>query len=666
MKVAVVGSGEMGRGIALVFAQYGNEVNLDDSFPEALEKAKKYINDNIAKMAEKGIIKPGEDEQIRKRINYMSVLEEAVKDADLVVEAVPEIVDLKQNIFATLDKVCKMDAILATNTSNIKISEIAKNVVHKERVLGLHFFNPANRMKLVEVIRSEETGDEYFEKAVKIGESIGKTAVRVLKDSPGFIVNRINAPDMLFFCLVIDKNIERPEELDAYAKGQGLPMGPYELMDFVGLDTVAHSLDYYAQTLSEEYKKCNSIRELVKNGKLGKKTGKGFYDWSTGKAAIPKAEASEKVTMMDIFAIEINEAVKLLEEQVALPDEIETAVKLGLNRPFGPISVAKSLTNAELKKMLENLSKTFGVSVFEPAKSIKEGKLKEIISIKAFPAAAGSKKEEKASGGIAPNVQGERKYSNIILEKRDNYVARILLNHPKHNLINSDLLNDLENAIKEIWDDKEIRVVVITGAGEEFSAGAELSQFIPGLFDFVEYTRKGERIFKLLQEIPKIVIAEMKGYVLGGGFELSLSCDIRVATPDVQIAFPEVTLGLIPAWSGSQRLAKLIGMSRASYLILTGKRITGEEAKNLGIVSEIYQKGTIDNDTLKLAESLATGVSPIAAALAKRLINRGSDISYDSGLEMESMAAGIVYGTEDLKEGISAMLQKKKPNFQGK
>jgi len=166
--------------------------------------------------------------------------------------------------------------------------------------------------------------------------------------------------------------------------------------------------------------------------------------------------------------------------------------------------------------------------------------------------------------------------------------------------------------------------------------------------------------------MPKIVIAEMKGYVLGGGFELSLSCDIRVATPDVQIAFPEVTLGLIPAWSGSQRLAKLIGMSRASYLILTGKRITGEEAKNLGIVSEIYQKGTIDNDTLKLAENLATGVSPIAAALAKRLINRGSDISYDSGLEMESMAAGIVYGTEDLKEGISAMLQKKKPNFQGK
>lgn len=665
MKVAVIGSGEMGRGIALTFAQYGNDVNLEDSFPEALERAKKYINENIAKMAEKGIIKAGEDEQIRRRISYLNNLEDAAKDVDLVVEAVPEIVDLKQNIFATLDKICRRDAILATNTSNIKISEIAKNVTYKERVLGLHFFNPANRMKLVEVIRSEDTSDEYFERAVKIGESIGKTPVRVLKDSPGFIVNRINAPDMLFFCLVIDKGVEKPEELDAYAKGQGLPMGPYELMDFVGLDTVAHSLDYYAQTLSSDYSKCHSIRELVKNGKLGKKSGKGFYDWSSGRAAIPKADQSEKVTIMDIFAIEINEAVKLIEEQVALPEEIETAVKLGLNRPFGPISVAKSLTNSELKKMLENLSKTYGISVFEPAKSIMEGKLKDVISIKSFPS-SGKKKEEVKQEGKIPETQGERKYSTLILEKRGNYVARILLNRPKHNLINVDLLNDLESVIKEIWDDRDIRVVVITGAGEEFSAGAELSQFIPGMFDFVEYTRKGERVFKLLQEIPKIVIAEMKGYVLGGGFELSLSCDIRVATPDVQIAFPEVTLGLIPAWSGSQRLAKLIGMSRASYLILTGKRITGEEARNLGIVSEIYQKGSIDDETLKLAETLATGVSPVAAALAKRLINRGADVSYDSGLEMESMAAGIVYGTEDLKEGISAMLQKRKPNFQGK
>lgn len=663
MKVGIIGSGEMGRGIALVFAQSGNEVKLEDSFPQALEKAKAFMDENLAKMVEKGIIKHGEDQTIKSRIRYVGSLEEVAADSDLVVEAVPEIVELKQEIFSKLDRFCRKDAILATNTSNIKISEISRNVQNKERVLGMHFFNPANRMKLVEIIRSEFTGDEYFERAVKIGEEIGKTPVRVLKDSPGFIVNRINAPDMLFFCGVLDKEVENPEEMDLYARGQGLPMGPYELMDFVGLDTVVHSMDYYATTLSDEYKSCNAFRNLVKEGKMGRKTGLGFYDWSSGRAAIPKAEPLEKVTIMDIFAIEINEAVKLIEEQVALPDEIETAVKLGLNRPFGPISVAGSLTNAEVKKKLEEISNFYGFKTFEPAESIKKGRLKELISLKSFPETSRKPIEEKR-GGLKTRVDG--KYSAIILERRENHVARLVLNRPKHNLISPDLLNDVENAVKEIWDDKEIRVLVITGSGETFSAGAELSQFIPTMFDFVEYSRRGERIFKMLQEIPKVVIAEIKGYALGGAFELCLSCDIRVATPEAQMALPEVTLGLIPAWSGSQRLARIVGNSRAMHLILTGKRITGQEAKDIGIVAELYQKEKVDSETIKFAESISLGSSPIAAVMAKRLINRGADISYDSGLEMESMAAGVVYGTEDIKEGISAMLQKRKPEFKGK
>ena len=653
----------MGRGIALVFAQYGNDVILEDSIPAALERGTKYIKENLDKMVEKSIIKQEEKEKILGRIAYSSNFEDSVKSADLVVEAVPEIVELKQEIFSKLDKICKPDSILATNTSNIKISEITKNLSGKERVLGMHFFNPANRMKLVEIIRSEATSDANFEKAVKIGESIGKVPVRVLKDSPGFIVNRINAPDMLFFCSVIDKGIEKPEELDAYAKGQGLPMGPYELMDFVGLDTVVHSLDYYSTTISPEYNKCTSLRTLVKEGKLGKKSGKGFYDWSTGKASLPKTEPSEKVTIMDIFAIEINEAVKLIEEEVALPDEIENAVKLGLNRPFGPISVAKSMTNAEVKKMLEKLSESYDIEVFKPAASIVNGKLKEVLSTKAFARKEGTKPIAKTE---EKKEKIETSYSTLIVEKRDKHVARILLNRPRHNLINTDLLNDLENAIKEVWSDNEIRVLLITGKGETFSAGAELSQFIPGAFDFVEYSRKGERIFKLLQEIPKVVIAEIKGYALGGGFEMSLSADIRVSTPDAQMGLPEVTLGLIPAWSGSQRLARLIGNSRAQYMILTGKRITGEEAKNFGIVSELFPKESIDEGALQMAETISMSTSPIAASLAKRLINRGADVAYDSGLEMEAMAAGILYGTEDMKEGISALLQKRKPSYQGK
>ncbi len=667
MKAAIIGAGEMGRGIAIVFALANYEVVVEDAFPQALEKAKGYIEESIKRMAEKGNLKPGQDKEALQRITFSNSLEEAAKGAEIIVEAVPEIVNLKQEIFEKLDSLTPKDVILATNTSNIRISEIAARVKNKERVIGMHFFNPANRMKLVEVIKSEYTSDEIFDKTFEISKQIGKVPVRVLKDSPGFIVNRINAPDMLFFCRIIDMGLAKPEEVDAFAKDQGLPMGPYELMDFVGIDVVAHSLDYYAETLSPEYKECKFFRSLMEKGLLGKKTGKGIYDWSSGRANIPKAEPTDKVTLMDLFSIEVNEAIKLIEEKVAVPDDIETAVKLGLNRPFGPISVAKSSTTAEIKKNLEELHRKFNLSVFEPTKSIKEGKMKDLLNIKSFQEEKVQKTAEKPKS-IGANVpsQNIKNFATLYVEKAGNYVARIVLNRPKHNLINTDLLNDLEQAIKELWDDKEVRVIILTGSNENFSAGAELSQFIPGMFDFVEYARKGERVFKLLQEIPKVVIAEIRKYALGGGFEMSLSCDIRVSTPDAQIGFPEVTLGLIPAWSGSQRLAKLIGISRATDLILTGKKFTGQDAFNWGIVTHLYANENIDSETMKLAEEISLGTSPIAVALAKRLINRGSEISYDNGLEMESFAAGILYGTDDLKEGISAMLQKRKPEFQGK
>ena len=158
----------------------------------------------------------------------------------------------------------------------------------------------------------------------------------------------------------------------------------------------------------------------------------------------------------------------------------------------------------------------------------------------------------------------------------------------------------------------------------------------------------------------------MKGYTLGGGFELSLACDLRVGTEDVQIGFPEVTLGLVPGWGGTQRLPRLLGTSRASYLILTGTRFSGKEAFDMGIVNRLFPKEHVDEETLKFAEDLAQKAAPTAAALAKRLINKGSEVPMDTGLEMESIAMGLLYGTEDLKEGISAFLQKRKPEYPGR
>lgn len=660
-EVTVIGAGLMGHGIAEVFALSGLKVNIEDPYPEALDKARKSIEKSMEKLVKSGKIKKEDAEKTIASISYFDNIQEAVKNSDLVLEAVPEIIELKRKVFSELDKYCRPDAIITTNTSNIRISTIAEDISRPEKVVGMHFFNPPVILKLVEVIKGEKTSDEAFEQVYELTKKIGKTPIKVMKDSAGFVVNRILAPEGLLFCLILDKNVASPAEVDVFAKGQGLPMGPYELMDYVGIDTAVHSMDYYAKELSEDYGKCRAFREKMEKGDLGLKTGKGFYDWKTGHAEIPHVEATTKLELLDVLAVELNEAVKVIEEGISTPADIETGVILGMNRPFGPISVAKGLTNAEIKKKLQTLSERFGTEVFAPAKSIAEGKLMEIISREAV-VAPGKKEPEKPAASMKEPSKG--KY--ITVEKPGNKVARLVLSNTKNNLINGEVLDELETILKDLWADKEINVIIVTGKGDVFSAGAQLTQFFASGFDFMENTRKGERVFRLLSEIPKITIAEMKGYVLGGGLELALGCDLRVSTGDAQIGFLEALRGLAPGWGGSQRMSKLIGMSRALHYILTAERFSGKEAFETGLATKLFKKEEIEAETMKFAEDLATRIAPIAAAVAKRLVNKGSEMSMDNGLEMESMALGLLYGTEDLREGISAFLEKRKPEFKGR
>lgn len=661
-KVTVIGAGLMGHGIAEVAALSGVKVDLEDAFPEALEKAKAAIQKSLARLVKSGKLTQEASNEVFGRISFLSDLGSSVKDSDMIVEAVPEIPDLKIKLLKEVSDSCRKDAIIASNTSNIKISTIAQNVENPQRVLGLHFFNPPVLMKLVEVIKSEKTSDEAFETAYQFAKKIGKTPIRVLKDTPGFVVNRINAPESLLFCHILDKGLAKPEEVDAFGRSQGLPMGPYELMDYVGIDTVVHSLRYYAEALDPEYGQCKYFEKFMDSKELGLKTGKGFYVWEDGKAQIPDAPPSTALDLMDVLCVEINEAVKIVEEGISEPADIETGVKLGMNRPFGPISVAEGLTNAEIKRKLQKLSEKFGTKIFYPAKSIDEGKLREILSGKAKKAQETPMDETKKTE-VAQPAEGEFVSLSRNVEKR---VATLTISNTRNNLINVEVLQGLERHLKDLWNDKEINVVVIRGSGTTLSAGAQLTQFFSSPMDFAENARLGERTFRLLSEIPKITIAEMKGNIFGGGFEMASWCDIRVATPDSKMGLPEVTLGLVPGWGGSQRLAKLIGMSRATYLILTGERYDGRYAFDIGLVAKLFPTDSVEAETDKLAADLADRIAPISAGLAKNLINKGSDVPADNGLHMESMAMGLLYGTEDLKEGISAFLGKRKPEYKGR
>lgn len=659
--VAVIGAGDMGHGIAELFAVNGYQVTLMDKFPQAVENAKAKVKASLEKLVEKGRLTSEQAKESMSRMHYSVDISRAVGEADLVIEAVPESIDLKESVLREVSQHAPPGAILASNTSNIRISDLAKATSRPDRMAGMHFFNPPMLMKLVEIIPGSMTSPEVVTELESVCGTLARTPIRVLKDSPGFIVNRINAADTLFFCLVLDKGLATPAEVDNFARSQGLPMGPYELLDFVGVDIGADSLAYFAEALSPEYGKGQAFAKMVKENLLGKKTGKGFYVWSNGKADIPKAPATDKVTIMDIFSIEINEAVKLIEEGVATPEDIERSVTLGMNRPFGPISVAKDLSNAEVKAKLDELTAKFACEVFAPAKSIAQGRMRDAIE--------GRLESSKVKGSkeVAAQPNSIKKLTQVVgVERLAGGVARVVLNRPKYNTINADVIDGLESAVEGLSKDPEVRVVVFTGEGEILSAGADLSQFFSSSWAFSEFARRGARVMKSISDMPKLTIAVMKGYTLGGGLELALSCDLRLATEDVEIGFPEVTRGLVPAWSGSQRLTRLVGVSQASSLILTSERISGKRGFEIGLVNRLLSSDDPDKQANEFAQTLARSQAPLALTLAKRLINKGAEVPFEEGLEMEAMAAGLVFGTEDLREGISAFLGKRKAEFKGK
>jgi len=661
-RIAVIGAGEMGHGIAELFAMNGFEVSLMDKFPEVLEGSKGRIAQSLEKLVARGKLTKDQSEAAYSRIKFEGDMAAAVSHADLVLEAVPEIPELKKSVMKEASQAAPSSAILASNTSNIKITELAEGTPGPERVVGMHFFNPPVVMKLIEIVPGSRTNPAVVEALISVSDRLGRTPVKVLKDSPGFIVDRINAAETLFFCLVLDKGIATPEEVDSYAKGQGLPMGPYELLDFVGIDIASASLSYFAKTLSPEYGKGQTFARMAASKQLGKKTGRGFYDWPTGKAAIPKADPTDKLSIMDIFCIEINEAVKLIEEGVARPEDIEKGVCLGMGRPFGPISVAKGLSNSEVKSKLEELATKFDCGIFAPTKSILEGKMLEVVESKPI-------ESEPAQVGTSPGtpVKARGTVGPVYVERLAGKVAKIVINRPRQNTINTELLEGLDRILTELWSDNDVSVVVLTGAGEVFSAGADLSQFFNSSLSFVEFSRKGERVFRRITEFPKLTVAVVKGYALGGGLELAMSCDLRLATEDAKLGLPEVTLGLVPGWSGTQRMAKLIGLSRASGLVLTGERISGKQAHEIGLVNNLVPPSDDpDEYAVGLCGELASKLAPVAVTLAKRLLNKGTEVPSDVGLEMEALSFGVLFGTEDLKEGISAFLGKRKPEYKGK
>ncbi len=313
-------------------------------------------------------------DKIQKELLHPCVdLKEAVAKADLVIEAIPEVLELKKETFAEMDGSAPAHTILASNTSTMSITEIAKATKRPEKVVGLHYFNPAVIMKLVEVIRGDKTSDETMQVAYDFCLKNKKVPVRVEKDVPGFIVNRVQAPSAVLLGAILDEGIAEPEEIDALMRSLGMPMGPCELMDFTGLDINYHASRYFADAVHPDFAPARTIEEKVNAGELGKKSGKGFFDWSQGRPQVDLSKATSKVDPLDLLAVQINEATKLIEMGVCSAEDVDTAIVNGTGNRIGYMAMAKGQDPEELAKRLDGLAERFNKEIFQPTRMIREG-----------------------------------------------------------------------------------------------------------------------------------------------------------------------------------------------------------------------------------------------------------------------------------------------------
>jgi len=377
-KIAIIGSGAMGHGIAQVCAMAGFQVSIKDIKQDFLDNAINKIEESLKFLVGKEKITQENKENILTNLLKTTLdTKEAVSGAQVVIEAVPEIMDLKKNVFKELSSIVDKKVILATNTSTMSISEIGSVVDNPERFVGMHFFNPVTRMKLVEIIYGDKTSDQTANELFEIVKQFNKIPIKVLKDRPGFIVNRISAPNQALLSAILDEGKIQPAEIDCKMKKMGVKMAPFEVADFVGLDVFSHTLNYYSKTLSEEYKPGKYLTEKINNKELGMKTGKGIYQWHNGKAIIDDSKETEEITPIHFLAVQINEAVKVYKEKIAESvQDIDDGVKYGMGAFAGPFTLAAGMPPEQLTETLNYLVDRYKLDILKPEPEIVDGSFK--------------------------------------------------------------------------------------------------------------------------------------------------------------------------------------------------------------------------------------------------------------------------------------------------
>jgi enoyl-CoA hydratase / 3-hydroxyacyl-CoA dehydrogenase len=670
--LAVIGAGNMGSGIAQKAATEGFPVILVDVDQAKVDRGLAIIDKTLADGIERKIFRPDAAKAIRDRITGTADWSQ-LAGADLVIEAVFEDFDVKREVFARLEKVCRQDAILATNTSSFLVTDLARGMAHPERMIGLHYFYHPAKNRLVEVIPGEQTAPEVTAAAWTVQEMMGKTPIHSA-DASGFIVNRYFVPWLNEAVRMLEDKTADIPTIEAAAKATfGAGMGPFELMNVTGIPIAMHAANTLGAAFGPFYAPATLLKKQVESGKA----------WDLSGTPDPsKFDAVSARLLGVVFLV----ATALVDDGIGTVEDTDIGARVGLRWPRGPIE----MINRFGIKAAGDLVGQFGGGWDIPV-----------------------------PGNLSLQWRANTPFAfEFVKSEVTDGVATLTVNRPDAmNALNEAVVAQLHAAFKRAASDPKVKGIVIAGAGKAFIAGADIRFFVRNIESgdmkrIVDFTKAGHALLHDIDTCAKPVVARLHGLALGGGVELAQACDALIATPRASFAFPETGIGIYPGLGGTQRPTRRIGVGLTRWLVFTGQTLGAEEAAAIGFIDKVVPHEELDaacraaiaegikpkarpplsakhaalesffssNDaeTLRLGKADTKGdenlgkamkrvgfKAPIALRLAGKLIESGASGSLEDGLAMELSHLEEIFTTKDAHEGLST-LGKKAPVFEGR
>ena len=681
-RVAVVGAGNMGSGIAQKSAQEEFDVQMVDRELQWVERGQSIIANFLEEAVERRIFSPAQVDAIQGRITGVVGVENTAENTDLVIEAVFEDFDVKTAVFNALDAACGEGTILASNTSSLSVNALAEATGRADRFVGLHFFYHPAKNRLVEVIPAEASSKETIDKVVQYCKMLGKVVI-VCADRPGFVVNRFFVPWLNEACLLLEEGAANAAQIDAIAcKAFRIGLGPFGLMNLTGPPIALHSTDYLAEQLNTpRYTGAANLRALVEAN----------AQWDVSEDAT-YTEEQHTIVSERLLGVVFGVAAQIVEEDICSMEDVDRGAKVGLRWARGPFEMMNRIGVGEACRMAKAYAQTAG----------------EGWTVPAFFANQGDDAWD---------------FSYVDSDVSDG-VATITINRPEAmNALNVTVVSQMIKAVSAANANDAVHTIVLDGAGKAFVAGADVKFFvdkiradaIPDIYDF---TAEGHELLNLLETSSKTTVALTTGLALGGGLELALACDYRIGTRRTQFRFPETSIGIYPGLGGSQRPARICGIPAARWAVLAGNFMDANTAADLGLVTHLVDVAAVDECISTLASEgkpavkypgqpanpsspvakfatsffadenmpvLMSGAcpdgfdqgektvarqikslsftAPIGLQMASDLIDATATTDLQAGLQLELDGLNTIFSTKDALEGLSALIENRRPTY---